>query len=90
MNDDRTNGKVYNLGYGKNYSVREIYDIIKGFLKSGIEPEYRDDLLGEAEITLADVSEAKKLGWSPKIDIYTGIKDMIEWIKINVVDKNLV
>ncbi len=90
MNDDRTNGKVYNLGYGKNYSVREIYDIIKGFLKTGIEPEYRDDLSGEAEITLADISEPKKLGWSPKIDIYSGIKDMIEWIKINVVDKNLV
>ena len=90
MNDDKTNGKVYNLGYGKNYSVREIYDIIKGILKTGIEPEYRDDLLGEAEITLADISEPRKLGWSPKIDIYSGVKDMIEWIKINVVDKNLV
>lgn len=89
MNDDRTNGKLYNLGSGKSYSVKEIYHIIEGFLKTGIQPEYREDLPGEAETTLADITEAKKLGWYPKIDICSGIKDMIDWIKVNVIEKNI-
>lgn len=89
MNDDRTNNQVFNLGYGKNYSVKELYDIIESFLNTGIEPDHRDDLPGEAEITLADISAAKKLGWYPKIDIYQGMKDLIEWMRTNVIDKKI-
>lgn len=81
MNDDRTTGQVFNLGSGKNYSVNEIYNIISKQLNSNIKPIYQPDLPGEAFQNLADIKEAKKLGWSPKIDIIDGLNTSIEFIK---------
>lgn len=88
MRDDRTNGKTYNLGSGTNYSINEIFQLIEGILQTGLEPIYKDDLPGEAETTLADITKAKKLGWSPKTDIETGLERMIDYITNHVVEVN--
>ena len=85
ISDRRTDGKTFNLGSGKNYSVNEIYQIISKFLDIDIPPIHKSDLPGEAAVTLADISEATKLGWQPKIDIYQGLQKMIDWIKTNVI-----
>lgn len=81
MEDERTDGKVFNLGSGKNYSVTEIYEIISELLEIKIPPIYKSDLSGEAQETLADISKAQKLGWKPKTDIIEGLKKMIIYIK---------
>ncbi len=81
MSDDRTTGRVFNLGSGINFSVNEIYEIIAGLLKSDLMPIYKPDLPGEAFANLADISQAKKLGWLPKTDLTTGLKASIEFIK---------
>jgi UDP-glucose 4-epimerase len=81
MTDGRTTGKVFNLGSGKNCSVNEVYKIISKLLKSDIKPIYRDDLPGEAFANLADVTEARKLGWEPKTDLMTGLGKAIEFIR---------
>lgn len=81
MNDDRTTGNVYNLGSGKNYSINEIYNIIINYLNKEVIPIYKPDLPGEAYQNLADITEAKKLGWSPKINIIEGLKTSIDYIK---------
>lgn len=55
-------GQTYNIGTGENHSVNEIADMIGGD-RTNIPPR-----LGEARITLANNSKAKKhLGWNPKI-----------------------
>jgi len=81
MTDPRTDGKVFNIGSGKNYSVLEIYDMISEILGVKISPIFNSNLPGEAQDTLADIVEAKKLGWYPSIDIKVGLKDMIEYIR---------
>lgn len=81
MNDSGTNGKVFNIGSGGNYSVNEIYKMISELLGIKISPIHKVDLPGEASVTLADITEAKKLGWEPQADIVTGLKNMIEYIK---------
>ena len=81
MNDDRTTGKVFNLGCGKNYSVKEIYYTISDLLHSNISPTYKPDLPGEAFANLADITEAKKLGWEPKIDLVEGLQTAIDYIR---------
>jgi nucleoside-diphosphate-sugar epimerase len=81
MSDKRTDGRVFNLGSGTNHSINEIYEIIARLLDSDKRPLYEPDLPGEAQANLADIGEALKLGWSPKIDLEHGLKTSIEFIR---------
>jgi nucleoside-diphosphate-sugar epimerase len=81
IDDRRTDGKAYNLGSGRNYSVREIFDEIAGLLGTPAEPEYLPDLQGEAQLTLADVSAARSLGWKPRVRLREGLQKSIGYIR---------
>ena len=81
INDPGTDNKTFNLGSGMNYSVLEILGLCSELLGKKAEPIYMRDLPGEAEFTLGDISEAKRLGWQPKTDIRTGLIRAIEYIK---------
>jgi nucleoside-diphosphate-sugar epimerase len=81
LNDERTVGRVFNLGTGTNHSVREIYDIIARLLETSIRPSFRPDLPGEAEQNLADVSAARALGWEPRTDLEAGLRASIDYIR---------
>jgi nucleoside-diphosphate-sugar epimerase len=87
MKDDRTNGKVYNLGTGKNVSILEIYQTIAKIIGTDIKPDFRPNLEGEAQENLADITKAKALGWAPKTNMEEGMKGMVEHIKQHVVNK---
>jgi UDP-glucose 4-epimerase len=81
IEDNRTDGGVFNLGSGQNYSVNEIYEMIAGLLKTHITPVRKPDLPGEAQQTLADIANARHFGWKPKTTITEGLKSMIDFIK---------
>ena len=89
MRDERTTGNVFNLGTGINYSVNEIYNTIAKLLGSDTKPVYKEDLPGEAFANLADITRAKKLGWSPKIDLETGLQTSIEFIENEMTKGNI-
>jgi len=81
LRDSRTDNGTYNLGSGENHSVLEIYEIVSRLLGVRIKPEFKPDLPGEAQTTLADITKASALGWKPKTDMRTGIMRLIEYIK---------
>jgi len=81
IRDDRTNGRTFNLGSGTNYSVHEILDRVSKMLGVFKNPIYKDDLPGEALVTLADISQAKSLGWKPKTPLEEGLERAIEYIR---------
>ncbi len=81
MTDSKTDNDVFNLGSGVNYSINEIYDTIASLLEYKNKPSYKPDLPGEAFANLADISKAKSLGWRPKVDLQTGLKSSIDFIK---------
>lgn len=81
IRDDRTTGNVYNLGSGVNHSINEIYAIIARLLGSAQQPLYRENLPGEAELTLADISRARALGWTPKTTLEQGLAASVEYIR---------
>ncbi len=59
----------FNIGYGQSFTILEIAKMFNHPYNFIAKRE------GEAEITFADISKAKsKLGWSPNIDIFEGIK----------------
>jgi len=80
MEDERTTGRVFNLGSGINNSINEIYEIIAKLLNTTVKPVYKDNLPGEAFANLADISSAKMLGWAPKISLEAGLQTSIDFI----------
>ena len=61
-------GDVFNVGSGKNYSIKEIADCISD------NQVYIDKRDGEMETTLADISKiGSVIGWQPEIDV-------LEWV----------
>lgn len=89
MNDSRTDGKIFNIGSGKNYSVLEIYELISKRLGEENCPIHKPDLPGEAQDNLADISEAVKIGWSPKTQIAEGIEKNIKYLKEEIEKRNI-
>jgi nucleoside-diphosphate-sugar epimerase len=84
LEDQRTDGKVFNVGSGVNFSVNEVYELVEELLKTGLRPIYKSDLPGEAQITLADLTSATALSWKPRIAITEGLTRTIEYLKSKV------
>ena len=84
LKDPRTDGKVFNVGSGINYSVNEIFMKVASLLQSDLTPIRKGDLPGEALNTLASIEEARKLGWEPKTSLEEGLIQSIQYIKENV------
>jgi UDP-glucose 4-epimerase len=84
--DERTNGKVFNLGSGVNFSVLEIYEAIESILKTGLQPIHKPDLPGEAFQNLADISKAESLGWEPQVSLKEGLRLSIDYIRENILN----
>lgn len=82
--DPRTSGHTYNVGTGVNYSVNEVFELVEGKLKTGLRPIYKDDLPGEAEVTLADITNERALGWAPQVGLSDGIDRSIAYIREEV------
>ncbi len=81
LRDPRTEGQVYNVGSGVNYSVNEIFALMEELLGTGLRPVYRADLPGEAEATLADIGPAQELGWKPRVSLREGIERSIAYVR---------
>jgi UDP-glucose 4-epimerase len=89
LEDPRADGRVFNVGSGINFSVNEIYELIEQQLETGLRPVYKSDLPGEAQITLADITESRSLGWKPKVDIREGLRLSIQYIRERVMNEQL-
>lgn len=64
-------GEIFNIGFGKYYSVNEVAELICGPI------EKIPRRLGEYLLTWADNSKARKtLGWEPKISLEQGIAEL--------------
>lgn len=78
MNREATG--VINVGAGRNYSINELAAIVEArhspaVLSSARNVEYIPPRLGEANVTLADITKAKSLlGWEPHVDLQTGLE----------------
>lgn len=73
---------VYNIGTGKRTSVNEVFRKIVRLLDKEIEPIYAEERKGEVRHISLDSSLAyKELGWSPRYDFDTGLKETIEFYK---------
>ena len=79
-------GEIFNIGNGKEYTIRDVVSKILNILGNPITPSigslpYRE---GETWHFYCDNSKARDLlGWSPKVDLEEGLKKTIEWFVEN-------
>ena len=76
---DNSSFEVFNIGFGKSYSVKEITEMISGYFNENIEIRYKDDKrLNEVSDTIANIDKAKKLlSWEPKVSLQEGFAKTI-------------
>ncbi len=77
-------GRIYNLGAGREVSDREIFDAVRQALRGEVEPLYASKRPGEIERMCLDSSRAKtELGWEPTIPLEEGIRQTVEYYRTN-------
>ncbi|OGG58855.1 hypothetical protein A2765_00545 [Candidatus Kaiserbacteria bacterium RIFCSPHIGHO2_01_FULL_56_24] len=82
VEDDRVDGRVFRLGTGKNYSMKEVLDTVQKVLGTNITPISKPRLAQDPPVqTLADNADAVALGWLPEIGLEEGIRSMVPYIK---------
>jgi UDP-glucose 4-epimerase len=88
LKDARTDGGVFNVGSGVNHSVNEVLQTVEGILKTGLRPIHKDDLPGEAQVTLADIESARALGWEPRVGLREGVERAITYVSEKVLGES--
>ena len=74
--------KVYNVAYGEQTSLNQLFNELKELSKSNISAKYGPEREGDVKHSLADISMAKKmLKYKPEISVKDGLKKTFEWYK---------
>lgn len=75
--------EIFNAGYGKSYSVREIVENIIKLFPSKIEVNYLNKIRqNEVQETICDNSKAKTLlSWTPRVDLREGLSRIYSSLK---------
>jgi len=73
---------VFNVGSGKPITIYELYKIMAEEFHFNQEPvilhKYR---VGDIRHCFADIAKIEKFGFKTEIDIETGIKELISWVR---------
>jgi UDP-glucose 4-epimerase len=70
---------VFNIALGKSTTINQLWDIIKEFMGTDVEPVYMEPRPGDVRHSLADVSRAKSIGFKPKSDFKEDLGETVEW-----------
>ena len=70
---------VFNIGYGKSYSVKEITEMIVQLYGKDVKINYKNERRkNEIMDTIANIKKAnEKLGWTPSVDIDNGLSNLL-------------
>lgn len=73
-------GEVFNVAVGEQYTLLDLFDLIKEFCGATVEPIHREERSGDIKNSLADISKAKQLlAYQPQVKFREGIQRTIEW-----------
>jgi UDP-glucose 4-epimerase len=72
--------EIFNIGYGKSYSVKEIVDKIVHLYGKGVKINYKGERRkNEIMNVVADIRKAgTKLGWEPRVSFEEGLKRCVQ------------
>jgi CDP-paratose 2-epimerase len=84
---DSVKGEVFNLGGGPANTLSiwtEFGPMLENLLGKPIPVSRGGWRPGDQKVFVADIRKAEKvLGWKPKIDVETGVKQLFDWVSAN-------
>ena len=73
-------GGVFNLGWGRETSVNDLYRVLKSVTGYALEPQYTAARPGEIYRSYLDAAHAKEgLGWEPRVTLEEGLRRTLAW-----------
>lgn len=82
IEDERVNNKLFRLGTGKSVSMKEVWLAVKKITGSSVEPLIKSPVASDIPTTtLADTTEAEKIGWKAKTSLEDGLRAQFEYLK---------
>ncbi|MCG8699348.1 MAG: GDP-mannose 4,6-dehydratase [Bacteroidales bacterium] len=74
-----TKNNIYNLGYGKSYSIDELVNITLQLMGSDIKPIYSEEKRQtDLDDVIANIDKAREeMHWKPMFNLNDGIQDML-------------
>ncbi len=80
MTAPKAAGKVYNVAYGRQTTVGELYEVVCRILDKDIEPVYVEPRPGDVMHSRADITATREdLGFSPEYSVESGLEEAIPW-----------
>lgn len=82
MNDERADGRVYNVGRGEPVTVIDLIELVAGAY--GLDPVYDltgDFRPGDVRHLVHDSTALRGLGWAPAHSIQEGLAEVAEWVR---------
>ncbi len=84
MESDQANYEVYNVGGGKGYTVLEFAAMVSE-KPANVTGEYR---VGDTRHSVSDIAKLQALGWQPTKTPRESVRDYVEWIRGEKLDKD--
>ncbi len=73
---------TFNIGTGKETSVNQLYEEIRGVLDLDLKPNYAPARLGEQQRSVIDARRAEQvLGWKPEFALREGLAKTCRWFQ---------
>lgn len=90
-NSRKVNGEIFNIGSGKSYSLKKIFNKVRQITKSNIKPVWStmQNRSWDQEIWVSNMNKSEKvLNYKSKISINVGMYRTVNWIKKNKIFYN--
>ena len=78
----KTNSLI-NVGSGQEYQIKRFAEIINKLTFSNKKLKFNKKFPDGTKRKILDISILKKIGWKSKINLYDGLRNTINWYKIN-------
>jgi nucleoside-diphosphate-sugar epimerase len=81
MNSENGAGEAFNIGTGKNISIKQVAEILKHIMnKENLEDIHTEPRTTDIKHGYADISKAKRiLGYEPQFSIEEGLTELVNW-----------
>ena len=74
---------IFNVSYGKGYTVMEVLKLIKEIEGNDNPIEFVNNKAPMIPVRLLDNRKLVSLGWKPKYHLKSGLEDALKWYKKN-------